>query len=85
MKMTDTLKALGLLFFVASATGCGSDAQAVCDKLDECNMLFGTSVDSCVETGEKDKTDSQLSDCAECVDGKSCETLSAGDCNAACS
>ena len=84
MKISDTIKALGFMFLAASAIGCGSDAQAICDKYDECNLLAGVSVDDCVELGEKLQTESKLADCAACVEGKSCDTIKNGDCNAAC-
>lgn len=64
---------------------CSSDSEIICEKFDECNVLNpGVSVDSCVESVEKESTESARSDCAECVDEKSCGSLVNGACDAEC-
>jgi len=67
-----------------SLAACGSDASTICEKLQECNALQGVSVEGCEENVEKNSTDSQRADCADCMDGKTCETIGNGECNASC-
>jgi hypothetical protein len=68
-----------------AAAGCGSDAGTICDKLvDECHALNNVSVDDCKEEIEKTGTDSTRSDCADCLDSKSCATIAAGGCSTDC-
>ena len=72
------------LVLVLALAGCGSDAGTICSKLiEECHIL-STSVSECEEELESAGTDSARSDCAECLDSKSCGTISAGGCAADC-
>ena len=71
------------------ALSCGSSdspsGQAtICKKIQECNLLAGTSEGDCEQNVQKGYTTSQITDCAGCVNGKSCTTLENGDCTAAC-
>jgi len=90
MKLAPLFALLGL--FGGLLTACGddsddddkvSDAELICQKFDDCNILEGISYDDCVE-----RVDTGLSsakrDCADCVDGKSCTTLGNGSCEAEC-
>jgi hypothetical protein len=80
MKIHSLLLVLGSL----SAVACASDATVICEKMDECNLLEGQSVDDCTEEVDKAGTDSTRADCAECVDEKSCTTISNGGCTLDC-
>lgn len=72
------------LGFALMAAACSSDAGTICGKLDECNVLTGVSKDDCEEEIDKTGTDSARSDCADCLDSKSCSTIAAGGCSADC-
>ena len=72
------------LVLVFALAGCGSDEGTICSKLDECNALSGLSVSDCEERVAKLGTDSTRSDCAECLDSKSCSTIGSGGCAADC-
>jgi hypothetical protein len=51
--------------------GCKSDETAICERLDECNLLpSGTSVEDCEEDAE-DIDDTE--DCLECVEDEDCD------------
>lgn len=68
-----------------SITACkGSDAEVICDKLDECNLLLGLSKADCVDETEKAGTESERKTCADCVKDKSCSSLTSGACSAEC-
>ena len=72
------------------ALSCGSsDAPSgqatMCKKLQECNLLAsGTSEADCEQNVQKNYTSSQINDCANCANGKSCTTIVNGACDAAC-
>ena len=71
---------LGLL-----SIGCTSDAEVICDKLDECNSLTGTSVDDCTDELEDEGSENALEDCADCVGDESCSDLNNTDaCDSEC-
>jgi hypothetical protein len=83
--MSQTMVRTVFVFFLAlTAFGCVSDAETICQKADECNILVGQSESECVERAEKDRTEGELADCVDCIDGKSCSTLVRGACAAAC-
>jgi hypothetical protein len=80
-----------LCFSGIVALGCGSSDSSspsgqatICKTLQNCNLLAGTSESDCEENVEKGYTSSQIKDCADCANGKSCSTLENGDCSAAC-
>ena len=80
--MTKLLLVLGLGLL---SIGCTSDAEAICDKLDECNSLTGTSVDECTEEIEDEVSEGAISDCSDCVDDESCSDLTNTDaCDSEC-
>jgi hypothetical protein len=60
-----------------------ADAELICDKLDECNLLTGLSYTDCVEQVDEGLTSAKR-DCANCVDGKACATLTNEACDAEC-
>lgn len=70
---------LGLL-----ASGCSSDGEIFCEKMDECNFLDGVSVEECAERVDKGGTEGERADCAACVDEKSCSSIDNGSCDADC-
>jgi hypothetical protein len=80
MRISSLVLVLGSLLSVA----CASDAEVICKKLDECNMLTNQSVDDCTSKVEKAGTDAERSDCADCMDDKSCSTIHNGGCLAEC-
>ncbi len=76
-----------LALSISGLLGCASDADVICDKIDECNfnaLIPGVSMDECVELLEKNATDSQRETCANCVKDKSCQSIASGACNAEC-
>lgn len=76
--------AIGVLF-AFSALACSSEGEVICEKLDECNILApGYSVEDCAEEAEDELNSSQLTDCATCIDEKSCNSILGGSCNADC-
>ena len=76
--------AIGVLF-AFFALACSSEGEVICEKLDECNILAaGFSVEDCAEEMEDLLNSSQLTDCATCVDEKSCNSIIGGSCNADC-
>lgn len=82
MSIKRALLGLGLAL---TAAACSSDASTICAKLDECNVLAaGVSKNDCEEQAEKSGTDSERSDCADCLDSKSCSTIVNGGCSADC-
>lgn len=70
-----TKKLVLVLALGLSAMGCSSEADVICEKLDECNVLAGRSLEECVELVEKAGTEGERADCASCVEEKSCSTL----------
>jgi len=74
MKIFLLVSMLGLAIL---GEGCGddSDCKGACDKLKSCSLKSsGLSCDESCDQG----------DCAACVNDKSCEEISAGDCADSC-
>src|SRR5262245_42058511 len=78
-------------------TACRSDAEVVCEQLDECNMavsalellrtlgLAGIDAErTCIQRAEESLSEWELSRCAECVEDRSCSALGDGACDRAC-
>ncbi len=80
MKLSTVVLALS----ISGLVGCASDADVICDKVDECNLLQGISLDDCVERVEKISTDSERETCANCAKDKSCSSIASGACVAEC-
>jgi len=74
---------LGVLLGLLSIA-CSSEGEIICEKADECNLLIGQSIEDCAEDVEAELNSSQLTDCATCVDEKSCSSIVGGGCNAEC-
>ena len=82
--MNRWINAMTLIVCVAFLSGCFNDAETICEKADECNILVGQSVEECVEDVEKQGTDSEIEDCATCAEEKSCGSIVAQACDSEC-
>lgn len=72
-----------LMLLVLALSGCASDADTICDKLDECNLLR-TSTKECAENFETAYKDSEREACAKCIDAASCAGITRNECRSAC-
>jgi hypothetical protein len=72
----------GLLLAAALAGGCADDCEKACGKLDFCNQLLTMDVFHCVDACDRNQAD--LSGCASCLDGASCNAIGNGSCGDTC-
>lgn len=83
----------GLVFGIAvvaallTGTGCASDCETICGKLDFCQLLVDLDLQECVDRCEdrKGKAGDNLGICADCADQSSCNTIANGSCQVPCS
>lgn len=70
-----------------ASSGCASDCQVICGKLEFCNLLIETDRSGCIDRCEdrKEAVEDMVSSCSICVDDASCRTIADAGCSGPCS
>lgn len=68
------------------ASGCASDCDVACGKLEFCQQLPGISRELCIDRCKerRDANDELTSICSDCLSNASCRTISRGSCALEC-
>lgn len=75
-----------LVMALVASSGCASDCQVICGKLEFCNLLIDTDRSGCIDRCESRKKTAGdwVPVCSQCVDDASCDTLADAGCSNPC-